>query len=1227
MSIGTCPLCGAPDGRSDPRVGPDTPCAACEARLAASAASADGSAPVFEPTVDGHESRSRGSLPPELPSAGADTATELCGPPRTREAGEATVPAGQRVARADGGEGGVWMPFGRYRLLQLLGQGGMGRVFKAWDPELRRAVALKQVKHDGASDDEGLPRFLREARLAAKLRHPNIVAVYDVGAVDGRHFITMEYIQGRTLAAWLAETREARSTSSRAQAGPLRRGVELLALVAEAVAYAHAEGIVHRDLKPSNVLLDRSERPYVMDFGLAKEVSLGADAEGRCTATDLTRTGDVLGTPAYMSPEQASGEGAGASPATDVWALGVMLFELLTGRLPFEGGREWEILSAIVHAEPPTPHQLNPRAPGDLEAVALAALEKDPRRRYASAGEFAAELRRWLAGDSVHATRPGRAVRAWRWAARRRAVLAVAAGVVVTLGAAGAFVRHERVRRAADARAILAQVASSVSTLQDTAMKRPIPASGLKLLAEQPLAVLNRLIQLDPGFGPAYAWRGRMNELLGRIGDADADFDRGCALAPETAVVWFLRGTHRIHRYMEGREAGATYTARNGVILVPWAAETPEGRMRMQEGLADLERMRAAEEGDPLVGPDEVHYARALVAYHQGRREGFEESLRLLQGSNRPEAGRVRVFALYALGRFAEAVEASERALSRWPEDFGLWLQRGLSCQCLGHGYAAEGGDPTPWLEKAAEAFGWAIRKHADCAAAYLGFATARGGMAEAQEARGGDARGTFRAALADVDAALALEPRMPEAWLTRGVCGLGLSEAELAQGGDPSPALTRALADLERGLRYSPELAPGYSDRGLVRVQLARLEESKGGDPTGFYRQAIGDFDEALHRSPGLGAALLNRALALRELGKAEEARGRDARELYGRALADLDAVLAGGGNQTQAWNNRGNVQQRLALAEGARGGDPRELLRKAVTDFGEALRCNAEFAEAWSNRGLARHRLAQADEERDEDPRAGYREAIADLDQALRRNPAMGGAYFNRGNARRRLAEAERQRGADPAENFRLAEADFRAALERHEPSGFLGLGLVYRGLGRYPEAIAAFEALARASPGQARAAREQVAKTRQLLGGAPKTWADCLNAAAQEMQVGKYADARPLYEKGLELFGPAGEGIPEGEREKALADKRLRAFVAAAYYNLACIDAQLAAGKERPRANPQPVDEGSRAGFRAKALARLRAAVHWGFSDLEHARTDKDLAPIRDGPDFEEALTGGK
>jgi tRNA A-37 threonylcarbamoyl transferase component Bud32 len=306
--------------------------------------------------------------------------------------------------------GGGTRSFGDYELIEEIARGGMGVVFKARQKSLNRIVALKMILSGELAREEDVKRFHTEAEAAANLDHPGIVPIYEVGQHEGQHYFSMSFVEGQSLA-----DKVARAPLESAEAAALVRAV------AEAVHYAHQKGVVHRDLKPENILLDREGRARITDFGLAKQMQ----GPGH-----LTSTGQVLGTPHYMPPEQAAGNIEAIGPATDVYALGAVLYRLVTGRPPFQAANALDTLMQVLKQEPVAPRQLNPLVPRDLETIILKCLNKPPHRRYPTAEELAQDLSRFLAGEPILARPVGQIERIWRWC-RRNPARASAIGVVV----------------------------------------------------------------------------------------------------------------------------------------------------------------------------------------------------------------------------------------------------------------------------------------------------------------------------------------------------------------------------------------------------------------------------------------------------------------------------------------------------------------------------------------------------------------------------------------------------------------------------------------------------------------------------------------------------------------------------------------------------------------------------------------------------------------------------
>src|SRR5213080_676605 len=318
--------------------------------------------------------------------------------------------------------------FGDYELMEEIGRGGQGVVYRARQKSLNRTVALKVIGLGHWATEAHLKRFRREAEAAASLEHPCIVPIHEVGERDGSCYFNMKFIEGGQL-----------DEVVKREPMPIRRAVGLIAKLARTVHYAHEHGILHRDIKPGNILLDGKGEPHLTDFGLARLVE---------TESTVTRTLEVLGTPSYMAPEQAVGNNARISSATDVYGVGAVLYQLLTGQPPFAGGTTYETIKLLLDTEPRQPRLLNPKLDRDLSTICLKCLEKDPQRRYSSALALAEDLERWLKHEPIQARRTGVLTRGKKWV-RRNPTSALLAASLVALAAAACWIvwKSELVRR------------------------------------------------------------------------------------------------------------------------------------------------------------------------------------------------------------------------------------------------------------------------------------------------------------------------------------------------------------------------------------------------------------------------------------------------------------------------------------------------------------------------------------------------------------------------------------------------------------------------------------------------------------------------------------------------------------------------------------------------------------------------------------------------------------
>ena len=391
--------------------------------------------------------------------------------------------------------------FGDYELLEEIARGGMGVVYKARQISLNRTVAVKMILAGEFASAEFISRFRIEATATAALQHPNIVAIHEVGVQQGQHYFAMDLVDGPNLARMVRD-------------GPLpaRRAAGYVKAIAEAIHFAHARRILHRDLKPSNVLIDSNDRPRLTDFGLAKNLA---------TDSNLTVTGEIHGTPSFMPPEQASGERGKIGVTSDVYSLGAILYHALTRRPPFVGQTVAETLKQVENNDPIAPRLLEPGLPRDLETICLKCLEKDPQRRYATAGDLAEDLGRYLSNQPVLARPTGPVFRGARWARRNPAAAGLIAALVLALGVLSGLIKALNDRRQADLEAV-ASIRAMVIRNIDEMWQRPDKTS--ERIGSEQLAAL-------AGKRKSHAPAGAMRLRLG-LGATEAPVDRATMYQP-----------------------------------------------------------------------------------------------------------------------------------------------------------------------------------------------------------------------------------------------------------------------------------------------------------------------------------------------------------------------------------------------------------------------------------------------------------------------------------------------------------------------------------------------------------------------------------------------------------------------------------------------------------------------------------------------------------------------
>ena len=771
-----------------------------------------------------------------------------------------------------------------YEILGVLGQGGMGVVYRARQIRLNRLVALKMIR-GGRAGDVQLERFRIETEAVAHLRHPNVVQIYDVGEAGGLPFCALELLEGGTLAQRLAGTPR-----------PAREAAELAAALARAVHAAHQAGIVHRDLKPSNVLFDRDGTPKVTDFGLAKRIE---DDSGH------TATGQVLGTPSYMAPEQARGQNAAVGPPADVYALGAVLYEMLTGRPPHRGTTPMETVLMVIDREPVPPSRLQVRVPRDLETICLTSLRKEPARRYASAEALAEDLGRFLAGEPIRARPTPAWERGLKWARRHpsTALLSVLAATAA-LALLAETIRHREASLREDRRV----AAAGLAALDSLGRAQGQAARGELDDALATLAGLQGKLQAEPRLA---AERGRAEALLAgvRRGLADRSAGEAARAARQAARASFERflglRDEAIFRDIPFTGLGASDTpgaARESAraalaVFGPGGADVLGALTKSEQddvaaGSYQVTLILAEATARPLPGEDPARQAREALTI-----------LDRLAATRSPDKAYFlrRATCLDRLGDARAARAARDRAATFPPGDPSTRVMVGQEL-CRRGDWSAAAGEFDAALQAQPNLF-WAQCLAAIC---YL----------NARPARPAEAKAALTACLQQRPGTPWLYLLRGHAYgemgaLTRGVADR-LPDQAAALKAQAEAQFEAAEADdrraldsgLEGDLRYAL-----FMNRGVLRFRRDRPEE------------AAADFREAVALAPGRYNAYASLAQALAEAGRPAE------------AIGQLDLAIARDPGRASLYRDRAAI--RLGP-----GDPPPAALDAALADLAEAAR-----------------------------------------------------------------------------------------------------------------------------------------------------------------------------------------------------------------------------------------------------------------------------------------------
>ena len=857
----------------------------------------------------------------------------------------------------------------RYTIVSKLGSGGMGEVFKAWDPQLGRHVALKFLY---GSDPETLERFTREARSQARVDHPGICKVYEVGSAGGRPYIAMQEIDGVTLDA------AARTLT-------LEQKVRLVHDIADAIHGAHRLGLIHRDLKPNNILVEQSDdgslRPYVVDFGLARD---------QASPSGYTLSGGIFGTINYMSPEQTRGHIEQVDRRTDVYNLGVILYELLTGRTPFDGDDLITTIMRVTSEDAPSPRKFQPSIPRDLETIIVKCLERDPARRYDSARAVADDLARFLDGEPIQARPASLLYRLRKRIEKYRLLAAVIAVALVLLVAAGIAVLRSRWQ--ADRRAELAhrfgveakemELVTRIANMLPPERATP-PRRLLAPRMERLRREMNGLGALARG--PGYFALARGNLALGEIEQAKSMIDLAWANGYDTADA----------RYTRGEILGRLY----------------------QNALVKASHVSDKDLRENAVRGAKQNYLRLALNDLRGSTSATIDNPALLEAQ----------IALYE-ERWDAAIAAARRAAAGTPWLYEAKMLEATTLRTRSSGAVDAGDLATAMrnLESAGVVMSDVLRIARSDALAYSEECTRRAARLRILEYQRALTDADVVESVAPCNQAVAIDPALVAPWYMIARIHTVMAEAQARLGTDPAPSVNAAIAAADRALAIRPNSPEALHARGVAALNRARFTYNRGGDPRRDLDLAAQSLRRAIELDPrtaGLHNSLSN-ALVLRAY--YENRIGADPTKSLQEAIVHYERALEIVPGFVLAMSNMGSARTQLADWISRKGGDARPELKKAIDDLTRAASLMPSNVSIHNNRGNALLTLAETTLERGGDPTPHAQEAIASLRKAMELRPDYGLPHYNTAYCLRLIADYRTRRGFDASAQIAAASEE---------------------------------------------------------------------------------------------------------------------------------------------------------------------------------------------------------
>lgn len=829
--------------------------------------------------------------------------------------------------------------WGRFTLVSLLGKGGVGNVYKAYDPNLKRHIALKILRHE---DPEVIQRFLREARAQAQVEHMHVCKIYESGEYGGHPYIAMQYIDGKNL-------RELKDKLT------LEEKIKIMKDVAMGLHAAHRQGLIHRDVKPANIMIKETEegqwKPYIMDFGLAREQE----------APGLTSTGMVVGTPYYMSPEHAKGKLKTLDRRSDIYSLGVTLYELFTGHTPFDGDTPVDILLKVIQKDPLPLRKVNPRIPVDIETIVMKCLEKEQNRRYGSAKELAEDLQHYMDGDPIKA-RPATITYRIKRKLTKHKLPAIAIGIasIVIIVLIGMWLKT---KWTASQRALIAQqLGQEVEKIESTIRyAHLLPLHNISTeknkIGEQIKGIEAKMAEVGKlSLGPGHYAMGRGYLALHEYDKANKHLDKAWQAGYQTPEVAFERGLVLGELYLqESEKANRIYNK-----------EMREARKKEIERIFREPAVSFLEQGGQTSN-ESPEYIEALIGFYEKK---YDHSLAILQEAGKKNRDDIpRLYQAKILegniyltvgsekNNYDEALENLSNAEAAFKQviEIGKSDIRGY----IGLGRVLElkitiklhsrGGELQPLVDEAISYCEKALRINPANAAVYVMKSSIYRLSGRHQIFRGENPVQAFDRSAAAAQNAINLEPENFEAYTIIGIINRLKGEYQMTHGEDPIPTLQAAAANFEKAIEINPTHVRAYNGKGNVYVRIAQYEMNQGKDPKKSLEQAVANFEKSLAISPDLVNLHNGLAAALWFQGGAMMTRGEDPRPSFNKAVQSLEKAIRLNPSFVHFYTNAGFVLTDIGRYELDYGFAPTGSLNKALEYFEKAIKINPKGNELY--------------------------------------------------------------------------------------------------------------------------------------------------------------------------------------------------------------------------------------------------------------------------------------